>query len=134
MNRRFVAVVFGVLAAALCSCDENDVGVCPAVINPGVEVEVRDALTGLPAASGAAGIVFDDSFSDSLRISGYAGDDALRMAAAWGRSGSYSVVIQKPGYRVWTDSHVVAARGRCGVITARIKARLVSDTEPVPNR
>ncbi|MBA2684305.1 MAG: hypothetical protein H0U66_07440 [Gemmatimonadaceae bacterium] len=93
---------------------------CTAPKSEAVVISVRDSTSGLPAADGAIGMLsgagVDDTLEhlDSLRIRG--GD----------QTGTYSVTIDKPGYRTWAKSNVhVTEQGPCGnVIPVDLSALL----------
>lgn len=120
----------------LASCDRSPSAIaCLAVVLPAIEVEVRDAATGRPAAGGARGAVQDGGYVDSLRVVGWTGpgihdSTAHRMAAAYERAGTYAVQIQKPGYETWQASGVRVRRVTCGVETRRLQAELVQTAAP----
>src|SRR6266508_239192 len=90
-----------ILLAVLSSCDAlGSPSVCTLEARPGIVVEVRDSLTGAPAASGARAIARDDLFADTLR-----GLD-LRVSGAHERPGTYGVSVNKSGYREWSVTGV----------------------------
>lgn len=118
------------LLTAGCS---NPSGVlCPAVVNRGIEVEVLDAVTGASVARGAAGVVTDGAFTDSLRPVAFRGvppaDTVTTLGAALGRAGVYTVRVQRPGYAAFERAGVRVVLNGCGVVTTRLVARLT----PVP--
>lgn len=92
-----MAVLSG--AGAVGGCDSFGPRSCPLSVEPGVEVEVVDAATGRPAASGAAGVVRDGAYVDSLRPGSGTGDGTLlTLAGAVGRAGMYRVEVARAGY------------------------------------
>jgi hypothetical protein len=102
---------------------------CPAVINPAVVVEIRDAQTQAPLANDARGAVHDGAYVDSLVPFEGTGSGAgplllFSRRAADERPGSYSVEVNHPGYRAWTMSGVRVFTGQCGVKTHRVSALL----------
>jgi hypothetical protein len=106
----------------------TDPVVCPAVISRGIEVEVRDAHSGQPAAQGAVGIAREGSYVDTLQIVGWtshpSAETALVLGGVEDRPGLYSMRVEKVGYQTWERSGVRAEKGVCGVITARLQAQL----------
>lgn len=106
----------------------TDPVVCPAVISRGIEVEVRDAKSGQPAAQGALGIAREGSYVDTLQIVGWTSHPSAETALVLGgveeRPGLYSVRVEKVGYQPWERSGVRAEKGVCGVVTARLQAQL----------
>jgi hypothetical protein len=87
---------------------------------PYLVVEVRDARTGAPAAMGATGMVQEGSFIDTL----YAINELVLETFEYERAGTYNVRIQKAGYQDWTAQDVRVKKGRCGVETVTLRARL----------
>jgi hypothetical protein len=126
MSRYGAVVLLGVVFAG--GCGLLDPVVCPGVVSRAIEVEVRDARTGAPAAAGALGIAREGSFADTLRVVGWMThpdpETAHLLGGAEERPGLYAVRVEKPGYLPWERSGVRAQRGPCGVVTARLQANL----------
>jgi hypothetical protein len=106
---------------------------CPAMINPAIVVEIRDARTGAALANDARGAVHDGAYVDSLVPYEGTGSGAGPLLlssrrAADERPGNYSIEINHAGYHTWTLGGVRAVAGQCGVKTRRLSALL----EPVP--
>jgi hypothetical protein len=107
----------------------TDPVMCPDVISRAIEVEVRDAVSGLPAAYDAVGIARDGDFSERLEIVGWtahppSGETALVLGGVDERPGLYSVRIETAGYEPWERTGVRAEEGVCGVRTVRLRADL----------
>jgi hypothetical protein len=96
-----------------------------------IEVEVRDAATGVHLAAGASGIVRDGAFSEELQVVLWSGPPphgtATTLGGVYERAGHYSVVITHPGYQEWRQDGVRVDRDRCHVRTARFHAELVRE-------
>lgn len=105
-------------------CDSNN-PICPAVAEPAVIVEVRNAVTEDPEAENAEGVLIDGNYTDSLRIKEET-DEGIPVALAGGfeRAGTYSVRIDKPGFQAWTREGVDVDEGECGPETERLDARI----------
>jgi hypothetical protein len=106
---------------------------CPAVINPAIVVEIRDARNGAPLANDARGAVHEGAYVDSLTPYEGTGTGAgplllISRRAADERAGNYSVEVNHAGYRAWTLAGVRVVSGQCGVRTRRLSASL----EPAP--
>jgi hypothetical protein len=100
---------------------------CPAVVNPAIVVEIRDARTDAPVANGARGAVHEGAYVDSLTPYegfGTAPFTLVSRRAADERPGTYSVEVNHPGYRAWNVAGVRAVSGQCGVETRRLSAAL----------
>lgn len=127
---RLMIATMALLAGAT-GCDllpGTDPVFCPAVITRAVEVEVRDAATGAPAAAGAVGTARDGSFVEVLQVVGWTAvpsdETALVIGGVHERPGIYTVTVEKAGYERWERTNISVRRGVCGVETARLEARL----------
>ena len=108
------------------ACSEP--GACLANVEPGVEVEVRDAVSDDFLSVVPLGVVREGTYQDSLRIQATTLDDPPRvvtLAAADERSGRYTVHINAEGYQAWDTAGVNVAQGDCHVQTAQFTARLI---------
>jgi hypothetical protein len=116
------------LMASLSGCNVLDALVpqeCVDMIHPGIEVEVRDANNGAPAARGAIGFVASGTNVYPLEGVPLAVGTSLVMTSFNG-PGTYSVVVQKEGYQDWDTSNIrVRADGPCAVETVRLQAELL---------
>lgn len=112
------------LPVALSGCDLVDPGVCTTDVQPAIIVQVRDAATQAPAASGATGVVRDGSFTAELRLADL-GENALELRGADERAGTYTVTIHKPGYQQWEQEGVRVRDASCHVETVTLQASLV---------
>ncbi len=100
---------------------------CPAVVEPAIVIEVRDAQTGAPEADSALGLLRDGDYVDTMRVTGVTSEGApLSLAGAMGRAGTYDVRIEKEGFRPWTRENVTVASGNCGPQTRRFTAELTT--------
>lgn len=87
-----------------------------------MEVEVRDAVTGAPAALGATGSIRDGDVVHELQM--LDPSEALYLTT-YGGAGMYDVLIQKEGYRDWTRPRVQVRDRGCGQLeTVRLEAQL----------
>ena len=105
--------------------------VCPGITPPAISVEVRNAVTNAPEAQNARGRLIEGSYVDSMIVdqsTKYQGESVpLVLEGAKGRSGTYTVLIEKRGFRSWSRSGVEVGKDECGVNTCRLEAKL----EPV---
>jgi hypothetical protein len=105
---------------------------CAAVEEYAVEVEVRDAATGEPAADGATGTLRDGGYTETMRVGGwlYAPDVpagtgvGTTLVGAMERPGTYTVRIEKPGYEPWERRGVRVTSDVCGVNVVQLRADL----------
>ncbi len=109
------------------ACGDSAGAVCPPVETLAVEVEVRDAQTEEFRADSARGVAQDGTYTDSLMIVRYDGADMVPAAlgGAYGRPGTYTLRIERPGYQPWDTAGVRVIAGECGPITVHLLARLV---------
>ncbi|PSQ85956.1 MAG: hypothetical protein BRD42_06890 [Bacteroidetes bacterium QS_3_64_15] len=120
--------VFSFLAACtflfLAGCDFGN-PICPAVAEPAVIVEVRNAVTDDPEAENADGVLIDGEYTDSLRVNEET-DEGILIALAGGfeRAGTYTVCVEKPRFQTWTREDVDVDDGECGPETERLTARM----------
>lgn len=101
---------------------------CTGHMAPAVEVVVVDARSGAYVARGARGTVRDGSFSDTLsraRSLGAPPEDTLvSLQGAYERPGTYTVAVERAGYRPWQQGGVTVTRDACHVNTVLLTARL----------
>jgi len=118
-------VVLAVLAAG-CSDSTQPCIALPATppiaFQPAVVVGISDSITGKPVADSASGTVRSIVASDSLHH-GYGQMDSIVYGMV--SPGTYTVMVQRPGYIPWYRYNVVVAAGNCGMaVPANLTARL----------
>ncbi len=109
-ERIAIAVLTALPWASACQSDQM---VCPNWFPSPIIVEVREALTGAPAAVGASGEIRSGSFASPLALQGP--NEALELYSS-GPAATYVVVVRKPGYHDWTRSGVYVQGNSCGVM------------------
>jgi hypothetical protein len=123
--KRLVLICF---ALAFMSCRDSIVNggrICSTEARVGIQVAVRDVITGLPAATDVLALAQDHSFIDTLRTLPFGSpDSALTLYGVYERAGVYSVMVKKTGYRDWIRTNVVVDKDECHVITVQLDARL----------
>jgi hypothetical protein len=114
------------LMLSTAACGDSSGPVCLPVERLAVEVEVRDAQTGALRADSARGVAQDGTFTDSLLIVRYEAADIVPAAlgGAYGRPGTYTLRIERPGYQLWDTAGVRVIADECGPITVHLLARL----------
>jgi hypothetical protein len=115
---RVHAMAISIVSMALASCSEW--GGCTLSIEPGVIVEIRDAVDGAPIAAAASGSVIEGSYQDSLRLH----DGSLTRAGADERDGTYTVQVLHTGYVPWEQTGVRVRDTGCHVDTVTLQADL----------
>ena len=121
MMRRPAALCLLLASLASCAKGEPLTVDCPDIIRPMILIQVQDPATGLPAAEGAGGSISEGAFTSPLVRYG---EDRLAPQAT-GRPGTYTVVVQKPGYQDWTRTGVQVREAECGTETVYLEAFLL---------
>ena len=104
-----------VLTVALVTACRDQEIVCPAILSPGVAVEVRDAFDGATIASGSKLVAQAGAYADSMSFP--AGQPDLNSSHLTGayQPGVYTLTVTKTGYQPWVQTNVVVTAARCGV-------------------
>lgn len=118
---RNVLVFAGV--AVLAGCDLITGPACTTEARPALTVDVRDSITNATAGPGARIIARDGAFADTVLVPT---DDAARFPyqLAHERAGTYTVTVERDGYRPWSRSGVRVTKDECHVRTLALTARL----------
>lgn len=111
------------LPLSLSACGLVEPMVCTTEAVPALVVEVRDAVTGAPAAADAIGRAEDGDFNAVL-VGSDRGVDALNLYGAFERAGTYRITVQKSGYAAWQKVGVDVSRDECHVRTVHLRADL----------
>jgi len=97
---------------------------CTLQLNAGLNVIVRDSLTGTFAANGATLRAISATWRDSVVVpASYVG--YTTWATAWERAGTYTVTVDRDGYLPWRRDSIVVQRDICHVIGQRMDVLLV---------
>ena len=125
VRRRYARpLAVGIALPFLGGCDILGVD-CDTGILPAVTVAVVDARTGLPAAEGASGYVQEGAFRDSLRVVRWdAANRPTHLGAADERAGTYTIVVERPGYAPWSVTQVRARDRDCHALAPEQRAEL----------
>jgi hypothetical protein len=125
-GRRGRAALVALAVGSTASCDlplPSSVG-CTEEVRPGIRVEVRDSVTGEPAAAGARLIARDGAYADTSDQLPAPYTDPLSLRAADERAGWYDVSVEKTGYRDWRRRPIRVTKDRCHVRTVQLRVRL----------
>jgi hypothetical protein len=121
MFRRLPFALLLLGSALGCSLDVGQP--CTAIFVYGLNVEVRDSATGIPAGNGATVLATSGTFVEQLvRIN--PPTDSLTFVGAGERRGVYIVSVEKPGYRYWQSDLVSVAFDGCHVVPVSLDVRL----------
>ena len=98
---------------------------CTASVEPALVVRVEDSLDASPQAEGATAIATEGAFSEALTPFGH--NDAGELVGLAGpleRAGTYTVTVDKAGFRQWRQAGVRVTADACHVRTVTLTARL----------
>ena len=98
------------------TADRSESCACVDTTRASIVVDVRDRITGQPAASGSLLTIREGAFVDTVR--GEIFKPAPLPPTAFlnwfhQRPGTYDLTIEKPGYEVWTKCGVQLERDQC---------------------
>lgn len=114
------------MAVALAGCQEPTT--CASVPQYAVTVEIRDSVSGLPAAYGTTVVLRDGAFVDSVNFTQGDSTRAAVVSLGGSRPGRYSLAVTKPGYGRWERQSIVVLSTRCGVASVFVEVRLTRAT------
>lgn len=119
-NKKRRIVRMGLMAACLlltASCFALVSADCTSELRSVIQVDILDSMTRAPAAAGAT-VLLGGNFTDSVVVSD---TSTSSTAHAWYedqiKRGVYSLVIEKPGYRNWTQTGIHVEADRCHTTT-----------------
>ncbi len=117
--RRFAIVLAALLVHG---CGFPLLGVCTDELVHGINVTVRDSLTGELLGSDLAGMLMDGSYRETMEPAGPG-----RLQGAWERPGTYDVEITADGYRAWNRKGVEVQMewDGCHVETVELEVSMV---------
>lgn len=120
-----VAFALALLAIGSGGCKSNFEPVCASILLPAVSVSVLDARTNAPPLVASTLYVSEGAYMDSAVTAVLAGGAHI-AAAAYGRPGTYTIVIRTPGYADWTKSSLQVVADACGKPhTANVSASIL---------
>lgn len=120
MSRALLLLIAALFGA--CNSTSENPTACTLEARAAINVEVRDSLTGQPAAAGATGVAAEGAYADTLDAF-----SATSLAGAYERAGTYTVTVRKPGYREWRLTGVTVTSDACHVQPVQLQARLVPE-------
>ncbi len=109
-------------AGVLAACGSPTGTVCTEVAVAGLNVQVRDSISGLSLAGGSSVTAQDGAYIETLAY--FSAADSFFGAVE--RAGSYTVEVTHPGYKPWERSNVGVAAATCHVIPVQLLVRLQS--------
>jgi hypothetical protein len=124
MLRPFVWLSLGLLLHG-CRAAESPIN-CADFAAAGINVRVKDSVTGMWTASGASLITISQlGVVDSTAFPADRPDiDSLPLASAWEQAGTFQVRVRRSGYREWNKAGVQVTSGVCHVHPVQLTASL----------
>ena len=118
--RRFAIVLSALLVHG---CDLFPIGVCTDELVYGIQVTVRDSMTGELLNVDPTGVLTDGPYRETM--------EAIGPSSLWGapeRPGTYDIEITAEGYRTWTRQgvEVEMERNGCHVEPVKLEAGMVA--------
>ena len=115
--RWFLTLASAIIVAG---CGSPAGTVCTDEAVSGLNVQVRDSISGLSIAAGSSVTAKDGAYSETLAF--FSAADSFFGAVE--RAGYYTVDVTHVGYQPWERANVVVAAATCHVIPVQLLARL----------
>ena len=115
-------MILGFSALGSTACSLVGPGDCAGVGSWNVAVTVVDSISGVAAAARATLYTYDIDLG-GVRVDSVTGQVDTEVLRGADRTGRYTVVVRKDGYRDWVKTPVVVV-GECTVQTVPLTARL----------
>ena len=99
---------------------------CTQSVEPGIVVEIRDALTDAPIADSANAVITDGEYVEHLSSFDIVppGISFSTRSGADERPGTYLLRVTRVGYQAWQRSGIEVFQGTCHVKTLTLQVRL----------
>ena len=104
------------------TCEEDDEIYCTQEAKAGLNITVKDAVTGDFLSSGVTVIAQDGSYTETLEQ--FPNEEVPVFIGAWGRAGTYIVTVSKEGYQTFTSEPIVVTADICHVIPQQVTVAL----------
>ncbi len=119
-----ILVLLGLLGSGCTLLSEND-RACTLILAHGLNVTVRDSVTGIAAGRGAIVGARDGAYSELLQFLGEViPSDSLTFLGAPERAGTYLITVTKAGYLTWVRTGVQVVSDECHVHPVTVDVRL----------
>lgn len=125
MTLRGLATHGSLLIAILAAACRLGPETCDTSVPPAIDVEIVDAVTRVPLAKDAIGLVQAGAFVDTLRPHRSDGSQLVSRATTRTGPGTYDVRVTHDGFEPWILANVRVSVGSCGteprVLTAELQ-------------
>jgi PEGA domain len=115
-NRSIRVTIITTVLALVSSCSVDTV--CTAELRSVLQLDALDSVTRAPAAGGATAWLRGGSLVDSVTVPDTA---TSSLIYEWFedrvKAGTYTVQVQKPGYREWTQTNIRVNANACHTTT-----------------
>ncbi|MBC8883607.1 carboxypeptidase regulatory-like domain-containing protein [Flavobacterium piscinae] len=105
------------------TCEEDDEIYCTQEAKAGLNITVKDAVTGDFLSSGVTVIAQDGSYTETLEQ--FPNEEVPVFIGAWERAGTYIVTVSKEGYQTFTTEPIVVTADICHVIPQQVTVELL---------
>ena len=106
--------------AVATGCDLPFGTACDTVLVPGLRMHAVDSVSGagIAPAAGARVIARSGAYADTVVL------QSSPVALAHERAGTFTVTVEHPRYRLWTQNGVRVREDECHVVPTELTARL----------
>lgn len=106
-------------------CDDNDDVICTTEAKAGLNIIVKDALSGEFLSEGVTVIAQEGDYSETLQLLTW--DNTAVFLGAWERKGTYDVMVTKDGYQTFTSAPLTVTADICHVIPVELTVELIPE-------
>jgi hypothetical protein len=120
-------ILFLVLSPILWAfqCDDNDDVICTTEAKAGLNIIVKDALSGEILSEGVTVIAQEGDYSETLQLLTW--DNSAVFLGAWERKGTYDVIVTKDGYQTFTSAPITVTADICHVIPVEFTVEMIPE-------
>jgi hypothetical protein len=106
-------------------CDDNDDVICTTEAKAGLNIIVKDALSGEFLSEGVTVIAQEGDYSETLQLLTW--DNTAIFIGAWERKGTYDIMVTKDGYQTFTSAPITVTADICHVIPVEFTVEMIPE-------
>lgn len=106
-------------------CDDNDDVICTTEAKAGLNIIVKDALSGEFLSEGVTVIAQEGDYSETLQLLTW--DNTAVFLGAWERKGTYDIMVTKDGYQTFTSAPITVTADICHVIPVEFTVEMIPE-------
>lgn len=106
-------------------CSGNDDVICTMEARAGLNIIVKDVLTGEFLSEGVTVIAQEGDYSETLQLLTW--DNTAVFLGAWERKGTYDVTVTKDGYQTFTSAPITVTADICHVIPVEFTVEMIPE-------